>query len=193
MDPSTAHRSLAEDGELEDGEICDDEIEESVPFRRGDGRRRPRGRGRFRKPHHQPHNLRPLLGLHPPEFPDFRLLMPFNPGPHLHGPFPPNLRQQCEPNLPDRPPAPPAPHGMLLPPPPGLCLHGEPNPRSNFWERSHGALGRFRHRAPNRGRGSWFRGAMGGHNITPPGRFGPGPEDIHSSQASRKRILLWFL
>ncbi|XP_017297244.1 zinc finger C3H1 domain-containing protein isoform X3 [Kryptolebias marmoratus] len=181
MDPKTAHRSPAEDGELEDGEICDDEIEESVPVRRGDGRR-PRGRGRPRKQHHQPHNLRPLLGHHPP---DFRRLMPYNSGPHLHGPFPPNLRQQCDPNLHDRPPAPPAPLGMPLPPAQGLGLHGEPNPRSNFWERSHGALGRFRHRVPNGGRGSWFRGGLGGNGGTPPGRFGPG--DIHSSPSRKQK------
>ncbi|XP_013882225.1 zinc finger C3H1 domain-containing protein [Austrofundulus limnaeus] len=190
MDPNTARRSPVEDGELEDGEICDDEVEESVPVRLGDGRR-PRGRVRVRRrnPHQHPHNLRPLLGLRPP---DFRLLMPYNPGPHLHGPFPPNLRQQCEPNLSDRPPAPPAPLGMPMPPAP--VLHGEPNPRSNFWERSHGALGRFRHRVPNGGRGSWSRGALGGNNNNLPGRFGPpgpgpgpGPGDMHCSPAKKKK------
>lgn len=179
MNSNTAGQSTPEDGELEDGEICDDETEERAPPRRGEGRR-PRGgaRPRPRKPHQSPHSLRPLLGP-PPQ--DFRHMMPYNPGPHLHGPFPLNLRQ------PDRPPVPPPP-GMPLPPPPGLCLLGEPNNRSNFWERSHGALGRFRHRGlPNGGRGSWNRGrGLGGNNRGGPGR--PGPVDIHGSP-SRKRIL----
>ncbi|MEQ2177879.1 hypothetical protein GOODEAATRI_008282, partial [Goodea atripinnis] len=175
-------RSKAEDGELEDGEICDDETEERAPPRRGEGRR-PRGgaRPRPRKQHQSPHNIRSLLG--PPPH-DFRLMMPYNPGPHLHGLFPPNLRQ------PDRPPAPPPPGMSLppLPPPPGLGLHGETNNRSNFWERSHGALGRFRHRVlPNGGRGSWKRGGgLGGNNRGGHGR--PGPVDIHGSP-SRIRIL----
>ncbi|KAM6937934.1 zinc finger C3H1 domain-containing protein [Xenentodon cancila] len=39
MDPNATSRSPAEDGELEDGEICDDETEERVPMRRGDGNR----------------------------------------------------------------------------------------------------------------------------------------------------------
>ncbi|XP_014826514.1 PREDICTED: zinc finger C3H1 domain-containing protein isoform X3 [Poecilia mexicana] len=178
MNSNTAGRSTPEDGELEDGEICDDETEERAPPRRGEGRR-PRGgaRPRPRKPHQSPHNLRPLLGP-PPQ--DFRHMMPYNPGPHLHGPFPPNLRQ------PDRPPVPPPP-GMPLPPPPGLGLHGEPNNRSNFWERSHGALGRFRHRGlPNGGRGSWNRGrGLGGNNRGGPGR--PGPVDIHGSPSRKQK------
>uniref|UniRef100_A0A3B3WT82 Putative zinc-finger domain-containing protein n=1 Tax=Poecilia mexicana TaxID=48701 RepID=A0A3B3WT82_9TELE len=181
MNSNTAGRSTPEDGELEDGEICDDETEERAPPRRGEGRR-PRGgaRPRPRKPHQSPHNLRPLLGP-PPQ--DFRHMMPYNPGPHLHGPFPPNLRQ------PDRPPVPPPP-GMPLPPPPGLGLHGEPNNRSNFWERSHGALGRFRHRGlPNGGRGSWNRGrGLGGNNRGGPGR--PGPVDIHGSPSRNVKFSL---
>ncbi|XP_027892211.1 zinc finger C3H1 domain-containing protein isoform X2 [Xiphophorus couchianus] len=178
MNSNTAGQSTPEDGELEDGEICDDETEERAPPRRGEGRR-PRGgaRPRPRKPHQSPHSLRPLLGP-PPQ--DFRHMMPYNPGPHLHGPFPPNLRQ------PDRPPVPPPP-GMPLPPPPGLCLLGEPNNRSNFWERSHGALGRFRHRGlPNGGRGSWNRGrGLGGNNRGGPGR--PGPVDIHGSPSRKQK------
>ncbi|KAM4734728.1 zinc finger C3H1 domain-containing protein isoform 2-T2 [Anableps anableps] len=178
MNSNTAGRSTAEDGELEDGEICDDETEERAPPRRGEGRR-PRGgaRPRPRKPHQSHNSLRPLLGP-PPQ--DFRHMMPYNPGPHLHGPFPPNLRQ------PDRPPAPPPP-GMPLPPPPGLGLHGETNNRSNFWERSHGALGRFRHRVlPNGGRGSWNRGrGLGGNNRGGPGR--PGPVDIHGSPSRKQK------
>ncbi|MEQ2268564.1 hypothetical protein XENORESO_004737 [Xenotaenia resolanae] len=175
MNSNSVSRSKAEDGELEDGEICDDETEERAPPRRGEGRR-PRGgaRPRPRKQHQSPHNIRSLLG--PPPH-DFRLMMPYNPGPHLHGLFPPNLRQ------PDRPPAPPPPGMSLppLPPPPGLGLHGETNNRSNFWERSHGALGRFRHRVlPNGGRGSWKRGGgLGGNNRGGHGR--PGPVDIHGS------------
>ncbi|XP_015253564.1 PREDICTED: zinc finger C3H1 domain-containing protein isoform X1 [Cyprinodon variegatus] len=181
MNSNTTGRPAAEDGELEDGEICDDETEERAPPRRGEGRR-PRGgpRPRPRKPHQSPHNMRPLLGP-PPQ--DFRHMMPYNPVPHLHGPFPPNLRQ------PDRPPAPPPP-GMPplpLPPPPGLCMHGETNNRSNFWERSHGALGRFRHRVmPNGGRGSWNRGGGPGGNIRAgPGR--PGPIELHGSPSRKQK------
>lgn len=192
MDLNTVNRSPREEGELEDGEICDDETEESVPLRRGDGNRRG-GRGgggggappRTRKPHQHPHKMLPHLG-HPP--PDFRLLMPYNLGPHSHGPFPPSHRQQCGPSGPDRPPSP-------LQPLPGLGPHGEPSQRSSFWERSHGALGRFRHRAmPNRGRGGCNRGSRGGGNTrAPPGRYGPG--ESHSNKKDsplRKRILLSF-
>ncbi|KAK2842859.1 hypothetical protein Q5P01_013059 [Channa striata] len=170
MDPKPVSRSPAEEGELEDGEICDDEAEESVPFRRGDGNR-PGGRGappRTRKlhphphPHPHPRPMLPHLGHQPP---DFRLLM-YKRGPH--GPFTPSHRQQCGPSGPDRPPSPP--------PLPGLGHHVEPSPRSNFWERSHGALGRFRHRGmPNGGRGAWNRGSRGqGGGRAPLGRYGPG-------------------
>uniref|UniRef100_A0A4W6C1P7 Zinc finger C3H1-type containing n=1 Tax=Lates calcarifer TaxID=8187 RepID=A0A4W6C1P7_LATCA len=158
MELNAVNRSPREEGELEDGEICDDETEESVPLRRGDGKRPGRGGGgalpRTRKPHQHPHNMLPHLGHQPP---DFRLMMPYNLGPHGHGPFPPAHRQQCGPSGPDRPPSP-------LPPPlpPGLGPHGEPSPRSSFWERSHGAIGRFRHRGmPNGGRGAWNRGGRG--------------------------------
>ncbi|XP_044211807.1 zinc finger C3H1 domain-containing protein-like isoform X3 [Thunnus albacares] len=186
MDLNTVNRSPREEGELEDGEICDDETEESVPIRRGDGNRRGGGGcgapPRTRKPHIHPHKMLPHMG-HPP--PDFRLLMPYNLGPHTHGPFPPSHRQQCEPSGPDRPPSPlplPPPMPMPLPLPPGLGPHCEPSPRSSFWERSHGALGRFRHRAmPNRGRGGWNRGSRGGGNTrAPPGRYGPG--ESHSNK-----------
>ncbi|KAF7224923.1 zinc finger C3H1 domain-containing protein isoform X3 [Nothobranchius furzeri] len=182
MDPNTAHRSLAEDGELEDGEICDDEIEESVPVRRGDGRR-PRGgaRPRPRKPHKQPY-IRPLMDH---SLPDFSLRLPYNPGPHLHGPFLPNHRQLCEQNVPERPPVLPAPLGMSMPQSPGPGLHCESSPRSNFWERSHGALGRFRHRVtPNGGRGSWIRGGPGGNSRNPPCRHGPG--ESHGSPSKKQ-------
>ncbi|XP_060892208.1 zinc finger C3H1 domain-containing protein-like isoform X3 [Labrus mixtus] len=171
MDLNSKSRYPAEEGELEDGEICDDEAEDSVPLRRGEGNR-PRGGAppRPRKPHQHPHGL-PLHPALPP--PDFRLLMPYN-----RGPFLPNHRQQCGPSGPDRPPSPPP----LLHPPPGLGPHGEPSPRSSFWERSHGALGRFRHRGmPNGGRGNWNRGTRGGGNMRgPPGRYGPG--EIHGNK-----------
>lgn len=178
MDLNTKGSSPREEGELEDGEICDDEAEDSVPIRRGEGRR-PRGGAhpRSRKPHQHPHNMPPRPGIPPP---DFRLLMPYN-----RGPFPSNHRQQCGPSGPDRPPSPPPP----LLPPPELGPHGEPSQRSNFWERSHGALGRFRHRGmPNGGRGNWNRGR--GNMRGPPGRYGSG--EIHSNQKEsplRKRIL----
>ncbi|XP_035859357.1 zinc finger C3H1 domain-containing protein-like isoform X3 [Sander lucioperca] len=177
MDLNTESRSPREERELEDGEICDDETEESVPLRRGDGngsrpaRGRGRGRGasqRSRKPHQRPHNMLPHMG-HPP--PDFRHLMPpYNRGPHAHEPFPLSHRQQCGPSGPERPPA--ASNAPL----PLLGPHGAPNPRTSFWERSHGALGRFRHRAmPNGGRGGWSRGGRGGGNSRGPpgGRYGP--------------------
>ncbi|XP_067348930.1 zinc finger C3H1 domain-containing protein-like isoform X3 [Channa argus] len=164
MDPNSVNRSPAEEGELEDGEICDDEAEEFVPFRQGDGNR-PGGCGappRTRKPHIHPHPMLPHLGHKPP---GFRVRM-YKHGPH--GPFPPSHRQQCGPSGPDRPPSPA--------PPPGLGLHAEPSPRSSFWERSHGALGRFRHRGmPNGGRGAWNRGSRGqGGGKAPLGRYGPG-------------------
>lgn len=169
----------AEDGELEDGEICDDEAEESASTR-GE-RSRPGGRAapRPRKQHQLPNSRLP----HPSHQPEFCLSMPYNLGPHDHGPFPPGHRPQCGPSGPDRPPsAPPLP----LPPPAGLGPHCEPSPRSSFWERSHGTLGKFRHRVvPNGGRGAWCRSGRGG-NRAPPGRYGPA--EVHCSP-SRKRIL----
>lgn len=188
MDSNTVIHSPREEGELEDGEICDDETEESVPFRRGDGNR-PGGRGappRTRKSHPHSHNLL----LHPGhQTPDFRLLMPYNLGPH--GPFPSSHRQQCGPSGPDRPLV-ASPPPLLPSPLSGLASHSEPSPRSNFWERSHGALGRFRHRVmPNGGRGAWNRGSRGeGGSRAPVGRYGPG--ESHGSvkeSPSRKRIL----
>lgn len=177
--------SPREEGELEDGEICDDETEESLPIRRGDGSRPARGaRLRARKPHQHPRNI-PLMGHQPPEF---RHIMPFN-RPHGHGPFPPAARG---PRGVERPPA-PSPCPLLpLPPPvpppmPTFDPHGDPCPRtSGFWERSHGALGRFRHRTmSNNGQGNWNRGPRGG-GVTraPPGRYGSG-----EMPGNRKRIL----
>ncbi|XP_068595492.1 zinc finger C3H1 domain-containing protein [Brachionichthys hirsutus] len=181
MDLNTFNRSTREEVELEDGEICDDETEESLPLRRGDGYRNARGAPpRTRNPRRHPHNSLP----HQP--PDFRHLMPYNrphgPGP---GPFPLSHRQQCGP---ERPPA-SSPAPLLLPP--GLGPHGETSPRTSFWERSHDALGRFRHRAmPNGGRGHWNRSSWGGGNVRgPPGRYGPG-ESHRKDSPSRKQKLL---
>ncbi|XP_036963341.1 zinc finger C3H1 domain-containing protein-like isoform X1 [Acanthopagrus latus] len=189
MDLNKVSRSPREEGELEDGEICDDETEDSVPIRRGDGSRPGRGAPpRTRKAHHHPHNMLPHMAHQPP---DFRLLVPYN-RPHGHGPVLPSHRQQCGPSGPDRPPA-PSPPPLLLLPPPGLGPHGEPSPRTSFWERSHGALGRFRHRAmPNGGRGHWNRGSRAGVDSRGLlGRYGPG--DGHGSKKdspSRKQKLL---
>lgn len=65
---------------------------------------------------------------------------PFRPGSMLHGPFPacPSGSDRLEP----------------------------PSPRTSFWERSHGALGRLRYRGrPGDGRGDRARGAGRGRNI----------------------------
>ncbi|XP_071376359.1 zinc finger C3H1 domain-containing protein-like isoform X3 [Centroberyx affinis] len=177
MDLNSVNRSPREEGELEDGEICDDETEENVLIPRGDGNGRPgSASSRTQKLHQHPHSMLPLMA-HPP--PDFRLLMPYNLRPHPHGPFPPSHRQQCGPSGPDRP----------APPPPGLGPHGEPSPRSNFWERSHGALGRFRHRTvPNGGRGGWNRGVRGdGNSRPPPGRYGPGESHINKKDSPTRK------
>ncbi|KAM8892948.1 zinc finger C3H1 domain-containing protein isoform 2-T2 [Spinachia spinachia] len=174
MDANIVSRSPRE--ELEDGEICDDDTEESVPLRRGEGNVRRHVRGappRARKPHLHPHNVLPHMGH---QSPDFRLLMPYNRGPH--GPFPPSHRRQCGPSGPDRPTATSTPTPPLLLP--SLGLRGDPSPRTSFWERSHGALGRFRHRAmPNGGRGGWNRGNRAGGR-GPPGRYGPA--ESHGNQ-----------
>uniref|UniRef100_A0AAY5JWX4 Putative zinc-finger domain-containing protein n=1 Tax=Esox lucius TaxID=8010 RepID=A0AAY5JWX4_ESOLU len=149
MDTNSSNRSPSprEEGELEDGEICDDDTDEKVLVR-------------------QARTLPPLMGGQPT---DFRLLMPYNRGPHSHNPFPPNHhRQQGGPSGPDRPPT--------------LGPHCDQSPRSSFWERSHTALGRFRHRGKpddcrgDWGRGSWGDGSGGGREIGRPlpGRYGPG-------------------
>ncbi|XP_051917067.1 zinc finger C3H1 domain-containing protein-like isoform X2 [Hippocampus zosterae] len=147
------------DVELEDGEICDDDGEETSAARLGEGNGgRPPGAA---VPPRGPRP--PYMGPSPP---GFRRMMPYD----VHGPS--NHRQQCGPSGPDRPRAP----GPLpLPPGPGpglapLC--GGPGPRPSFWERSHGALGRFRHRSvSNGGRGAWNRGGWTGHR-PPMARYG---------------------
>ncbi|KAK0137109.1 Zinc finger C3H1 domain-containing protein [Merluccius polli] len=168
---ASSNRSPREEGELEDGEICDDDTEENERAEQGGGRpssdssRRPNS-------HPHPHSLLPLMA-HPP--PGFRHLMPFEFGPHPLGPFPPSHRQQCGPSGPDRPP------------PPGLGPpHGDASQRSSFWERSHNALGRYRHRAvPPGGRDDWSRDVWGdgggAANPRPPcDRYGPG--ELHASK-----------
>ncbi|CAL8358848.1 unnamed protein product [Lota lota] len=171
---ASSNRSPREEGELEDGEICDDDTEENLPVELGGGR--PSIDSSRRQNHQHSHNLLPLMA-HPP--PDFRHLMPFDFGPHLLGPFPPSHRQQCGPSGPDRPP------------PPGLGPpHSDVNQRSSFWERSHNALGRYRHRAvPSGGRDDWSRGIWGEGggagrdtaNLRPPSeRYGPG--ELHLNQ-----------
>ena len=186
---ASSNRSPREEGELEDGEICDDDTEENLPAELGGGR--PSVDSSRRQNHQHSHNLLPLMGLaHPPHPPpEFRHLMPFDFGPHLLGPFPPSHRQQCGPSGPDRPPPP-----MLGPP------HIDVNQRSGFWERSHNALGRYKHRAvPPGGRDDWSRGiwgegggaGRGTANLRPPSeRYGPGELHLNQNESPpRKRIL----
>ncbi|KAM8861832.1 zinc finger C3H1 domain-containing protein [Synchiropus picturatus] len=184
MNASPFGLSPKEDGELEDGEICDDEAEESIPVRLGEGSRRGRGG--------PPNNG--LLRQH--QHRHFHRRKTFIMVPRVHS-FPQNHMQQCGPTGPELPP-PPGPPPLLPPPqllaqpppplmphPPGLGLLGELCPRNNFWERNHGTLGRFRHRGmTNGGRGLWNRGGRGGVR-TPPGRHGPG--DGHGSIESPSR------
>lgn len=175
MDLNSSNRSPIEEGELEDGEICDDETEENVLVQLEDLRPIRNSSRAKQKSHQHPHHLPPLM---PPQPSDFRLLMPYNLGPHLHGPFPSSHRQQCGPSGPDRPP------------PPGLGPHCDQGPRSSFWERSHSALGRFRHRAtPSRGRGNWCWGGREAGR-PPPGRYGAGESHGNKRESpTRKRIL----
>ncbi|CAL8296963.1 unnamed protein product [Boreogadus saida] len=183
---ATSNRSPREEGELEDGEICDDDTEENLPVELCGGR--PSVESSRRQNHHHTHNLLPLMA-HPP--PDFRHLMPFDFGPHLLGPFPPSHRQQCGPSGPDRPP------------PPGLGPpHMDLNQRSGFWERSHNALGRYRHRAvPPGGRDDWSRptwgegggAGRGAANLRPPSeRYGPGELPLNKNESPpRKQKQPW--
>ncbi|XP_061780962.2 zinc finger C3H1 domain-containing protein-like [Nerophis lumbriciformis] len=151
--------------ELEDGEICDDDGEDTTTAaRRGEGSSRPcSGPPRV-----------PMLPYMENPVPDYRRMMPYD----VHGP--PKQRQQCGPSGPDRP------HGPTQPPP-GLAPMCGPGPRPSFWERSHGALGRFRHRAmPNGGRGAWHRGGWaGGGPRAQLDRYGPGENN------NRKQKQFW--
>ncbi|KAL0968611.1 hypothetical protein UPYG_G00269160 [Umbra pygmaea] len=188
MDLNSSNRSPSprEDGELEDGEICDDDTEERVPVQQG--AMRPSSvcirniSSRNTRNSKQPaQSLPPLMGNQPT---DVRLLMPYNRGPHLHNPFSPNHhRQQGGPSGPDRPPP--------------LGPHCDQSPRSTFWERSHTALGRFRHRGkPDDCRGDWGRGSWGdrggGGRETSrplPCRYGPGenPNNMKESPSRNKQ------
>ncbi|XP_029104510.1 zinc finger C3H1 domain-containing protein isoform X2 [Scleropages formosus] len=166
MELNSSGQSPREEGELEDGEICDDDTDEKqFPPRSA----RPGGAcgahltrsGRKNRPAPQarppPPGAAPLLQ-------DLRAKMPFNRPPHPlpPPPFLPGHRLLCGgPSAPERP----------LP-----GQHGEPGARSSFWERSHGALGRLRHRGrPSRGRGDWnrpfCRGDGPGTRPPPGGRF----------------------
>ncbi|XP_035854738.1 zinc finger C3H1 domain-containing protein-like, partial [Sander lucioperca] len=176
MDLNTESRSPREERELEDGEICDDETEESVPLRRGDGNgSRPLAaavaaaallNGLENLTNARTtccHTWATRRGLQ-------TLDATVQPRTSRARAVPLSHRQQCGPSGPERPPA--ASNAPL----PLLGPHGAPNPRTSFWERSHGALGRFRHRAmPNGGRGGWSRGGRGGGNSRGPpgGRYGP--------------------
>nr|XP_057931585.1 zinc finger C3H1 domain-containing protein-like isoform X2 [Doryrhamphus excisus] len=146
--------------ELEDGEICDDDGEDTAAVRRGEGNSRPGG-GPVRMP------MQPYMGN---PAPDYRRMIPYD----VHGPL--NHRQQCGPSGPDRP------HAPTQPPP--MC---GPGPRPSFWERSHDALGRFRHRAmPNGGRGAWHRGGWAGCGARPQlGRYGCGENNWKQKQFGR--------
>uniref|UniRef100_A0A4W5LJH4 Zinc finger C3H1-type containing n=1 Tax=Hucho hucho TaxID=62062 RepID=A0A4W5LJH4_9TELE len=173
MDSKSSNRSPTDEGELEDGEICDDDADEKVLIQqdtmRPSSTNNNNSSRNTRKSKPSARSLPPLMGRQPT---DFRLLMPYNRGPHSHSPFPPNHRQQSGP---DRPPP--------------LGPHCDQSPRSSFWERSHTALGRFRHRwkPEDDGRGDWGRGGWGdgcgGGRETgriPPGRNGPG--ENHSNK-----------
>ncbi|MFT7796706.1 zinc finger C3H1 domain-containing protein [Arapaima gigas] len=159
MELNSSGQSPREEGELEDGEICDDDTDEKqFPHRSarpiGPSGVHPTRSGRKNKSQTRapPPSAVPLLQ-------DFRAKMPFNRPPHTH-PLPPFLaghRVLCGPSAPERPLL-----GQL----------GEPGPRSSFWERSHGALGRLRHRGkPSRGRGDWNRAFWGEGTRPPGGRF----------------------
>ena len=182
MDLKPSDISPREEGELEDGEICDDETEEKVLIQQGlrpSSRTIPNSQRSTRKSKQKLHMLPSLIP------PDFRLLMPYNRGPHLHSPFPINHRQQGGPSGPDRPP------------PPGLPLGPDQRPRSSFWERSHSALGRFRHRGkPNEGHGDWDRVGWGDllaggrePGRPPQGRYGSGENHNNIRESPTRSIL----
>ncbi|XP_023682687.2 zinc finger C3H1 domain-containing protein isoform X1 [Paramormyrops kingsleyae] len=165
METSASGGSPKEEGELEDGEICDDDADEKQLLRRDT---RPSvgvlssvGSARCnRKSKAQTRAIPAAMGA---PGADFRAKGPFNRGSHPHPSFLPPHRLLGGPSGPDRP----------LP-----GQHGDPCPRSSFWERSHTALGRLRYRGkPNQPRGDWNRGAWGDggggreNARPPPGRF----------------------
>ncbi|XP_058253115.1 zinc finger C3H1 domain-containing protein isoform X1 [Hemibagrus wyckioides] len=142
MDPRLSCGSPREDGELEDGEICDDETEEKQQQQQQQQKKKkPQGARPgtgSRKPKTSTPRSKPTgMGLGK----DFRAPPPpFRPGPMLHASF-----TSC-PTGPDR----------LEP----------PSPRTSFWERSHGALGRLRYRGrAGEGRVDRARGAGRGRNV----------------------------
>lgn len=136
MDPRLNCGSPREDGELEDGEICDDETEEKQQQQKKPQGARP-GTGSRKLKTSTPRSKPIGMGLGK----DFRAPPPpFRPGPMLHASF-----TSC-PTGPDR----------LEP----------PSPRTSFWERSHGALGRLRYRGrAGEGRVDRARGAGRGRNV----------------------------
>ncbi|XP_020336771.1 zinc finger C3H1 domain-containing protein isoform X1 [Oncorhynchus kisutch] len=183
MDSKSSNRT--DEGELEDGEICDDDTDEKVLIQQDTMRPSSTNNNssrNSRKSKPSARSLPPLMGSQPT---DFRLLMPYNRGPHSHSPFPPNHRPQSGP---DRPPP--------------LGPHCDQSPRSSFWERSHTALGRFRHRwkPEDDGRGDWGRGGWGdgcgGGRETgwvPPGRYGPGENHSNKKESpsrNKQKVLM---
>ncbi|XP_077374052.1 zinc finger C3H1 domain-containing protein isoform X2 [Festucalex cinctus] len=178
MNSESAPAVPTDDVELEDGEICDDDGGEEKAAAAAAAAQR--GEGSDNRPSRAP---RPPYANHPP--PDFRNVMAFD----VHGA--PKHRQQCGPSGPDRPHASgPRPRPLPGPGPgPGIApMCGGPGPRPSFWERSHGALGRFRHRSfPNRGgRGAWHRGGWAGHR-PPVARYGPGPAENSGSPGRKQK------
>ncbi|XP_063053337.1 zinc finger C3H1 domain-containing protein isoform X2 [Engraulis encrasicolus] len=146
MDVNPGTQSPREEGELEDGEICDDETDEKQLTREGMRPRNANSTRPNRKCKGPVRTLPPPMGS---QAQDFRVMMPFNRVPHLHGHFPPMHRQQIGPSGPDR----------LLP-----GEECDQSQRSSFWERSHHTFGKLRNRGGkpvNDGRGDWARGGRG--------------------------------
>ncbi|XP_077567095.1 zinc finger C3H1 domain-containing protein isoform X2 [Stigmatopora nigra] len=204
-------RPATDDVELEDGEICDDDSEEAPSSAavvaeatarrkeccRGD---RPDGGGGGSS---TPRPPRPPYAVHQP--PDFSHTAAYD----ARGPV--NRRQQCGPerahahgppsSLSSSLPSPSPGHGLLLlrppaPPPPLAPLAPAPvQPRGpSFWERSHGALWRFRHRSvPNGGRGGWNRGGWVGARPPVPrygfGEFGNKRGGLEDCPSANQRSL----
>ncbi|XP_077453012.1 zinc finger C3H1 domain-containing protein [Stigmatopora argus] len=172
-------RPPTDDVELEDGEICDDDSEEAPSAVAEATARRKECYRDGRPDGGTPRPPRPPYAVHQP--PDFSHTAAYDP----RGPA--KRRQQCGPERPHAPgppsssslPLPSPGHGLLLPPTPPPPLPppapAPVQPRGpSFWERSHGALWRFRHRSvPNGGRGAWNRGGWVGARPPVP-RYGFG-------------------